>query len=62
MKRPRRSPRGPKGGVQFFTYGPWEFNVSRALALAKGDTRGENNPEEKVFTHEAEESRNHHCN
>src|SRR3954469_1181551 len=34
MKRPRPSPRGSKGAVQFFTYGPWEFNVSRALALA----------------------------
>jgi len=34
--RPRKAPRPPpKGGaVQYFTYGPLEFNVNRALVLA----------------------------
>ena len=37
MKRTRRAPRRPepRTAVQYFTWGPWEFNVTRALASAE---------------------------
>jgi hypothetical protein len=40
MKRSHIGPRlpEPRGPVQYFSYGPWEFNVDRGLRLA-GNTR-----------------------
>ncbi len=50
MKRPRMVPRPPgKGGtVQLFTYGPLEFDVTRAAELAKKYTRRPRQPQEMV--------------
>ncbi len=46
MKRPRMVPRPPgKGGrVQVFTYGPLEFNVTRAAELARKYTPRQRQP------------------
>lgn len=36
MKKARRKPRSHRTGrgVQFFDYGPWRFNINKAMALA----------------------------
>ncbi|HWG47757.1 MAG TPA: hypothetical protein VN688_33650 [Gemmataceae bacterium] len=41
MKRPKRKPRRHPGGgaIQFFTCGPWRFNVNKAIALAENRSK-----------------------